>query len=103
MNIDLDSAEKYRWTFASMSIGYFFLAWFWIARGIRPTVFFGSVWIFMGLMTASAATYLITRRATRSSAREEVVEELRPVLTFERAPLTPRLHHTTSTRTKVHS
>jgi hypothetical protein len=51
MDSNLNDAEKYRWTFASMSVGYFLLAWFWMERSIRPTFFFGTTWIFMGLVT----------------------------------------------------
>lgn len=103
MNFDLDRAEKYRWTLASMSVGYFFLAWFWIERGIRPTVFFGSVWIFMGLMTASAATYLVIHHAMSLRVEEETRVELRPVSNFERDSVAAHRQYPTPVRTKVHS
>ena len=103
MNFDLNGAEKYRWTLASMSVGYFLLAWFWIERGIRPTVFFGSVWIFMGLMTASAATYLVIHHAMSSRVEEEARVELRPVISFEMDSVAAHRHYPVPVRTKVHS
>ena len=98
-----NDAEKYRWTFATMSVGYFFLAWFWIERSIRPTVFFGTTWIFMGIVTARAAAYFIARHTTTSRKVEVTRESSLPVTTVDFLNMTSRSHHNAPVRTKVRS
>ena len=85
-----------------MSVGYFLLAWFWIEKGIRPTVFFGAAWVFMGLMTLSGAVFLEIHRIASSRAVVELREVLRPVLTVERPSVSANYNHTAPARTKVH-
>ena len=98
-----NDAEKYRWTFATMSVGYFFLAWFWIERSIRPTVFFGTTWIFMGIVTGSAATYFIARHNKTPRTFEVTRESSLPVATMDFPNMTSRSHHNAPSRTKVRS
>jgi hypothetical protein len=103
MELDPNDAEKYRWTFAAMSVGYFFLAWFWIGRSIRPTVFFGTTWILMGTVTGIAATYLIARHKKTSHTFEVTRGSSLPVATMDFPNMTSRSHHNASSRTKVRS
>ena len=103
MNFNLNDAEKYRWTFASMSVSYFFLAWFWIERSIRPTVFSGTTWIFIGIVTGSAAAYFIARHTTTSRKVEVTRESSLPVTTVDFLNMTSRSHHNAPVRTKVRS
>lgn len=86
-----------------MSVGYFFLAWFWIVRSIRRTVFSGTTWIFMGLVTGSAATYFIARHTTTSRKAEETLESSLPVATMDFPTMTSRSHHNAPVRSKVSS
>jgi|GEM_PF-3135102 hypothetical protein len=101
MKLNLNDAEKYRWTFATMSVGYFFLAWFWIERSIRPTVFFGTTWIFLGIVTGSAATYFIARHSTNSRTVGMTRNSSLPVTTMEFPNMTSHSHHNAPSRTKV--
>ena len=100
-NLNLNDAEKCRWTFASMSVGYFLLAWFWMERGIRPTVFFGTTWIFLGIVTGSAATYFIARHSTNSRTVGMTRNSSLPVTTMEFPNMTSHSHHNAPSRTKV--
>jgi hypothetical protein len=102
MNEELDKAEKYRWTFAWMSVGYFLLAWWWIGAGIRPTAILGTAWILLGAAAGSASIYLVRRHAeTLRTAEEELVVE--QPLTLSKRSSFATLHHAALTRTKVHS
>ena len=86
-----------------MSVGYFLLAWFWIERSIRPTIFSGTTWIFMGLVTGGAATYFIARHTTTSGKVEETRESSLPVTTVDFLNMTSHSHHNAPVRTKVRS
>ena len=101
MNFNQNDAEKYRWTFAAMSVGYFFLAWFWIARAIRPTAFFGVTWIVMGVLTGSAAAYFIARHSSTSHTVQGGLEGSAPVTTMNFPTMSSRVHHSSPSRTKV--
>ena len=103
MDFNLNHAEKYRWTFATMSAGYFFLTWFWIERSIRPTVFFATTWIFLGLVTGSAATFFIARHTMTSRKVKVTLESPLPLTTMSFPNITSRNHHNAPVRTKVPS
>jgi hypothetical protein len=65
------------------------------------TVFSGTTWIFMGLVTGGAATYFIARHTTTSRKVEETRESSLPVTTMDFPTMTSRSHHNAPVRSKV--